>query len=70
MEPMPTRAISSVTVGESLDAKNIRRSSASDRFRIGPHSRYTVGSCRLGAMHGERTVDSLRLAIIRIVLLR
>ena len=27
-----------------------------------PHTRYTVDSCRLGAMYGERTVDSLRLA--------
>lgn len=34
MEPMPTRAISGVTVGESLDAKNIRRTSAADRFQI------------------------------------
>ena len=70
VEQRKSRAISGTAVGKSPGHKSVRRSSASDRFRIEPHSRYTVGSCRLGAMYGERTVDSLGLAIIRIVLLR
>lgn len=70
MEPKPTRAISGVTVGESLDAKiydGLRRRTDS---RSSPPSLPPVDSCRSGAMYGERTVGSLRLAIIRIVLLR
>lgn len=65
-----SRAISSSTVDKSLEAKvydGLRRQTDS---RSSPHSRYTVDSCRLGAMYGGRTVDSLGLAIIRIVLLR
>lgn len=70
MEPKPPRAISGVTVGESLDAKNIRRASAADRFQIKSTVVTPVDSCRSSAMYGERTAGSLRLTIIRIVLLR